>query len=150
MVKKAWLRSGRRSRTFGADDYLTKLIDFEMLDTVIQNRLRRSQGSRRKSDYHLTDREREVLTWVGRGKTSSRDRDDPRSQRAHRELPLRSGHETPRCDEPCPSCREGGLRTAFIPLKRVACRGRLKTQASSAKKQSQPVRPAFGLTWGTP
>ena len=59
-------------RRLGADDYLTKPIDFEMLHTVIQNRLRRhSQGPRRRSDYHLTDREREVLTWVGRGKTSS-------------------------------------------------------------------------------
>ena len=58
-------------RRLGADDYLTKPIDFEMLGTVIQNRLRRSRGPRRKSDYHLTEREREVLTWVGRGKTSS-------------------------------------------------------------------------------
>jgi DNA-binding NarL/FixJ family response regulator len=59
-------------RRLGADDYLTKPIDFEMLHTVIQNRLRRqSQGPRRRSTYHLTEREREVLTWVGRGKTSS-------------------------------------------------------------------------------
>lgn len=43
-----------------------------MLHTVIQNRLRRhSHGPRRRLDFHLTDREREVLTWVGRGKTSS-------------------------------------------------------------------------------
>ncbi len=58
-------------RRLGADDYLTKPVDFEMLHTVIENRLRRSQGARRRSEYHLTDREREVLTWVGRGKTSS-------------------------------------------------------------------------------
>jgi len=58
-------------RRLGADDYLTKPVDFEMLHTVIQNRLRRSQSPRRRSEYHLTDREREVLTWVGRGKTSS-------------------------------------------------------------------------------
>jgi DNA-binding NarL/FixJ family response regulator len=58
-------------RRLGADDYLTKPVDFEMLDTVIQSRLRRSRGPRRRSEYHLTDREREVLTWVGRGKTSS-------------------------------------------------------------------------------
>jgi DNA-binding NarL/FixJ family response regulator len=59
-------------RRLGADDYLTKPVDFEMLNTVIQNRLRRrAQGPRQRSKYHLTDREREVLTWVGRGKTSS-------------------------------------------------------------------------------
>jgi DNA-binding NarL/FixJ family response regulator len=58
-------------RRLGADDYLTKPVDFEMLHTVIENRLRRSQGPHRPSEYHLTEREREVLTWVGRGKTSS-------------------------------------------------------------------------------
>src|SRR5262249_42680144 len=31
-------------RRLGADDYLTKPIDFEMLDTVIQSRLRRARG----------------------------------------------------------------------------------------------------------
>jgi DNA-binding NarL/FixJ family response regulator len=59
-------------RRLGADDYLTKPVDFEMLDAVIQNRLRRHENaSRPQSEYHLTEREREVLTWVGRGKTSS-------------------------------------------------------------------------------
>ncbi len=59
-------------RRLGADDYLTKPVDFEMLDAVIQNRLRhRENASRPQSEYHLTGREREVLTWVGRGKTSS-------------------------------------------------------------------------------
>ncbi len=59
-------------RRLGADDYLTKPVDFEMLGTVIQNRLRRHQdGGAHKSPYRLTEREREVLTWSGRGKTSS-------------------------------------------------------------------------------
>jgi DNA-binding NarL/FixJ family response regulator len=59
-------------RRLGADDYLTKPIDFEMLDAVIQNRLRhRDSASPAPSACHLTGREREVLTWVGRGKTSS-------------------------------------------------------------------------------
>lgn len=59
-------------RRLGADDYLTKPVDFEMLGAVIQNRLRRRQDPLQpKSEYYLTDREREVLTWAGRGKTSS-------------------------------------------------------------------------------
>lgn len=58
-------------RRLGADDYLTKPVDFEMLGAVIQNRLRRRQdASQLKSEYYLTNREREVLTWAGRGKTS--------------------------------------------------------------------------------
>ena len=59
-------------RRLGADDYLTKPVDFEILGVVIDNRLRRA-GLRGigQSQIRLTDREREVLTWVGRGKTSS-------------------------------------------------------------------------------
>jgi DNA-binding response OmpR family regulator len=59
-------------RRLGADDYLTKPIDFEMLGAVVGNRLRR-RHERPDSQHgiHLTDREREVLTWAGRGKTSS-------------------------------------------------------------------------------
>jgi len=61
-----------QGRKLGADDYLTKPIDFEMLGAVIETRLRRlSQGPQKRSQYHLTEREREVLSWVGRGKTSS-------------------------------------------------------------------------------
>jgi DNA-binding NarL/FixJ family response regulator len=59
-------------RRLGADDYLTKPIDFEMLGVVVEHRLQRRQDHPSpQSDIHLTDREREVLTWVGRGKTSS-------------------------------------------------------------------------------
>jgi DNA-binding NarL/FixJ family response regulator len=58
-------------RRLGADDYLTKPVDFEMLGVVIEHRLQRLDQSGRSSEFHLTDREREVLTWVGRGKTSS-------------------------------------------------------------------------------
>jgi DNA-binding NarL/FixJ family response regulator len=59
-------------RKLGADDYLVKPVDFEMLGIVIENRLRRRlDRAGEASDIHLTGREREVLTWVGRGKTSS-------------------------------------------------------------------------------
>jgi DNA-binding NarL/FixJ family response regulator len=61
-------------RRLGADDYLTKPVDFEMLGAVIENRLRRRRSepsAAAKSNVHLTDREKEVLSWVGRGKTSA-------------------------------------------------------------------------------
>jgi DNA-binding NarL/FixJ family response regulator len=59
-------------RRLGADDYLTKPIDFEMLGAAIENRLRRRlERFGPTTKLHLTEREREVLTWVGRGKTSS-------------------------------------------------------------------------------
>ncbi len=58
-------------RRLGADDYLTKPIDYEMLDAVIQNRLRHHENAPPAPAFHLTGRECEVLTWVGRGKTSS-------------------------------------------------------------------------------
>ncbi|MET0527973.1 MAG: DNA-binding response regulator, partial [Microvirga sp.] len=59
-------------RRLGADDYLTKPIDFEMLGVVVENCLRRGGGrSGGAPQIYLTEREKEVLTWVGRGKTSA-------------------------------------------------------------------------------
>jgi DNA-binding NarL/FixJ family response regulator len=59
-------------RRLGADDYLTKPVDFEILSAVIENRLRRGRGrASMPAQTHLTIRESEVLTWVGQGKTSA-------------------------------------------------------------------------------
>jgi len=59
-------------RRLGADDCLTKPLDFEMLGVVVENRLRRADGrGASRSEIHLTHREKEVLIWVGRGKTSA-------------------------------------------------------------------------------
>jgi DNA-binding NarL/FixJ family response regulator len=60
-----------KGRQLGADDYVSKPIDFEMLETIITARLNgvaRSAVWPRAVD--LNDREIEVLTWVARGKTS--------------------------------------------------------------------------------
>jgi DNA-binding NarL/FixJ family response regulator len=60
------------ARRCGADDCLPKPVDFEMLSAVIRNRLRRIAVQESPSEQsHLTEREKVVLTWVGRGKTSS-------------------------------------------------------------------------------
>jgi DNA-binding response OmpR family regulator len=61
-----------KGRHLGADDYVTKPIDFDMLDTIIGARL---AGVARNDLWpklvDLNDREVETLTWAARGKTSS-------------------------------------------------------------------------------
>ncbi|MBV1699847.1 MAG: response regulator [Hyphomicrobiales bacterium] len=60
-----------KGRHMGADDYVTKPIDFEVLAAIIAARL---AGVARTGLWpkavDLNDREVEVLTWVARGKTS--------------------------------------------------------------------------------
>ena len=61
-----------KGRRLGADDYVTKPIDFELLDTIITARL---AGVARTELWPkaiaINDREAECLTWVARGKTSA-------------------------------------------------------------------------------
>jgi DNA-binding response OmpR family regulator len=61
-----------KGRHLGADDYVTKPIDFEVLTTIINARL---AGVARSELWpklvQLNDREVEILTWVARGKTSA-------------------------------------------------------------------------------
>jgi len=61
-----------KGRQMGADDYVTKPIDFDMLATIINARL---AGIARSAQWpkavDLNDREVEVLTWSARGKTST-------------------------------------------------------------------------------
>jgi DNA-binding response OmpR family regulator len=61
-----------RGRMLGADDYITKPIDFDILETIISARL---VGVARNEIWpkrvKLNDREAEVLTWAARGKTSA-------------------------------------------------------------------------------
>jgi DNA-binding NarL/FixJ family response regulator len=64
-------KSELKGRQLGADDYITKPIDFDRLALIIQARL---AGVARNKMWpkrvKLNDREIEVLTWVARGKTS--------------------------------------------------------------------------------
>jgi DNA-binding response OmpR family regulator len=54
----------------GADDYLTKPIDFDVLAAVIESRLRRvARSALWPKRIDLGERERETLTWAARGKT---------------------------------------------------------------------------------
>ncbi|KJV10502.1 LuxR family transcriptional regulator [Elstera litoralis] len=61
-----------RGRRLGADDYVTKPIDFDILIEIVKRRLSRAAPAAATPGSHeLTDREIETLTWVARGKSSS-------------------------------------------------------------------------------
>jgi DNA-binding response OmpR family regulator len=61
-----------KGRQLGADDYVTKPIDFEVLDAIIRARLARVARSEIwPQQVELNEREIETLTWAARGKTSA-------------------------------------------------------------------------------
>jgi DNA-binding response OmpR family regulator len=61
-----------KGRRLGADDYVTKPIDFDMLEAIIRSRLARAPRTEIwPKDTTLSDREIEALTWSARGKTSA-------------------------------------------------------------------------------
>jgi DNA-binding response OmpR family regulator len=61
-----------KGRRLGADDYVTKPIDFDILEAVIEARM---AGAARHAVWpklvQLNEREAETLTWAARGKTSA-------------------------------------------------------------------------------
>ena len=60
-----------KGRRLGADDYVTKPIDFDVLDAIVKARLAHvARTDVWVRDMQLNDREIETLTWVARGKTS--------------------------------------------------------------------------------
>ncbi len=61
-----------KGRQLGADDYVTKPIDFDVLDAIIKARLARvARAEVWPHQVELNDREIETLTWAARGKTSA-------------------------------------------------------------------------------
>jgi DNA-binding response OmpR family regulator len=60
-----------KGRQLGADDYVTKPIDFDLLATIVNARLARVARSEIwPQQIELSEREIEALTWSARGKTS--------------------------------------------------------------------------------
>jgi DNA-binding NarL/FixJ family response regulator len=60
-----------KGRQLGADDYVTKPIDFDLLATIIAARLARvARTEIWPQAVELSEREIEALTWSARGKTS--------------------------------------------------------------------------------
>jgi DNA-binding NarL/FixJ family response regulator len=61
-----------RGRRLGADDYVTKPIDFDVLATIIEARLARvARNEVWSKSVALNEREVQSLTWSARGKTST-------------------------------------------------------------------------------
>jgi DNA-binding NarL/FixJ family response regulator len=61
-----------RGRQLGADDYVLKPVDFDILESIVRTRLARSvRQDYWPTDIRLHDREIETLTWAARGKTSA-------------------------------------------------------------------------------
>jgi DNA-binding response OmpR family regulator len=61
-----------KGRGLGADDYVTKPIDFDLLTMIIEARLKAvARIALWPKTVALNEREVEVLTWVARGKTSA-------------------------------------------------------------------------------
>ena len=61
-----------KGRQLGADDYVTKPIDFDMLTAIIAARLTGvARAGLWPKTIGLNEREVEVLTWAARGKTSA-------------------------------------------------------------------------------
>ncbi len=61
-----------KGRNLGADDYVTKPIDFEVLTAIIKARLARVARSEIwPKSVALNEREIQALTWAARGKTSA-------------------------------------------------------------------------------
>jgi DNA-binding NarL/FixJ family response regulator len=61
-----------KGRRLGADDYVTKPIDFEILATIVEARLAHvARGDVWSRKVDLSERELESLRWSARGKTSN-------------------------------------------------------------------------------
>jgi DNA-binding NarL/FixJ family response regulator len=66
------LENELKGRKLGADDYITKPVDFDVLGMIVSARLARvARNELWPQQMELNDREVESLTWVSRGKTSS-------------------------------------------------------------------------------
>ena len=61
-----------KARRLGADDFVTKPIDFDVLEAIIHARLAGvARNDIRPKLVDMTSREVELLTWAARGKTSA-------------------------------------------------------------------------------
>jgi DNA-binding response OmpR family regulator len=61
-----------KGRQLGADDYVTKPVDFDVLEAIVNARIARAPRNEGWTNpVDLSHREAETLTWAARGKTSA-------------------------------------------------------------------------------
>jgi DNA-binding NarL/FixJ family response regulator len=60
-----------KGRRLGADDYVTKPVDFDILLEIVKRRLAPAGRFQQTPAPVLSPRELEILTWVARGKSST-------------------------------------------------------------------------------
>ena len=60
-----------RARRLGADDFVAKPVDFDVLAAIVRARLARVAHGAPPERGRISRRETEVLTWAARGKTSA-------------------------------------------------------------------------------
>lgn len=62
-----------QARRLGCDDFVPKPIDFDLLVAVLRNVLQRGGAVAQDKAFApaLTEREREIFTWIARGKSSA-------------------------------------------------------------------------------
>jgi DNA-binding NarL/FixJ family response regulator len=68
-MRSAMWTSHLRARRLGCDDFISKPLDFELLIEILRSRFT-SKSRVVPPLCMLTDREREIMSWVSRGKSS--------------------------------------------------------------------------------
>ena len=100
----------------GADDYLIKPVDYDVLAALITARLARvARTAVWPKHVGLREREVETLTWAARGKTFAGNRHDPGSEQAHRRVSPRECAQEARRRHAYSSSHQGRERNLIRP-----------------------------------
>ncbi len=105
----------------GADDYVIKPVDYDVLAALITARLTRvARTGVWPKRVGLREREVETLTWAARGKTFAGNRNDSGSEQAHRRVSPRKRAQEARRRHAYSSPGQGSYRKPDSALNRRA------------------------------
>ncbi len=100
-----------KGRLLGADDYVAKPIDFNLLHAIINARIRSvARMQLWPTQHQLSDREIEALMWAARGKTSGRNIFDYGYRGKNGQFPPEQRTGQIRRGDPYPGRRQGDYR----------------------------------------